>query len=150
MLVEIYTDTSVRGIKAKKAEYAAIVVARGEKRTDQRTIVADEEDATYHRTSLLAVLAGLNILNRPCDNVVVHSPDIFLVNMVNTKKIEEWKREEWKRSQNKEVLHKELWQQLAEAMEKHKVSFVNTKQSEKTQELHKLMEEYRKEKRDVR
>lgn len=126
------------------------MIARRENRTDQRTVVADEKDTTYHRASLLAVLAGLNILNRSCDNVVVHSPDTFLVNMVNTRKIEEWKREEWKRSQNKDVMHKELWQQLAEAMEKHKISFVNTKQSKKTEELHKLMENYRKENRDVR
>ena len=150
MLVEIYTDTSLRGLKSKRAEYAAIVVARRENRTDQRTVVADEKDTTYHRASLLAVLAGLKILNRACDNVVVHSPDTFLVNMVNTRKIEEWKREEWKRSQNKDVMHKELWQQLEEAIGKHKISFVNTKQSEKTEELHKLMEEYRKENKDVR
>lgn len=110
---------------------------------EKRCVVAEEEWTTFHRSAMLAVLAGLDILTRPCD-VELHTPDPFLVNMIRGGNMEKWKREEWRRPQDKELKNKDLWQQLAEHMEKHQVHFVYTEQSAYSEELRTKMEEYQK------
>ena len=36
--------------------------------------------------------------------------------------MDKWKREEWRRPHGKEIKNKELWQELSEQMEKHRVT----------------------------
>ena len=70
--------------------------------------------------SMIAILVGLRML-RPCE-VTVYTPDQFLVTTINEGNMDKWKREEWRRPHGKEIKNKELWQELSEQMEKHRVS----------------------------
>ena len=82
--------------------------------------IETEQNTTYHRMSMVAILAGLRML-RPCE-VTVYTPDQFLVTTINEGNMDKWKREEWRRPHGKEIKNKELWQELSEQMEKHRVS----------------------------
>lgn len=82
--------------------------------------IETEQNTTYHRMSMIAILAGLRML-RPCE-VTVYTPDQFLVTTINEGNMDKWKREEWRRPHGKEIKNKELWQELSEQMEKHRVS----------------------------
>lgn len=94
---------------------------------------------TFHRTTILAALAGLDELNRACE-VKIYTPDAMLVTMVRDGNMEKWKREEWRRPQNKELKNKELWKRLAEHMEKHEIAFVYAECTGYSEEMKKKME----------
>lgn len=81
------------------------------RRKDKRTCCID----WHHR-----ILTGLRML-RPCE-VTVYTPDQFLVTTINEGNMDKWKREEWRRPHGKEIKNKELWQELSEQMEKHRVT----------------------------
>ena len=70
----------------------------------------------------MAVIAGLEALNRPCE-VDVYSDSQYVVNAFNQYWIEGWKKRGWKRSGNKPVLNMDLWQRMLKAMEPHQVRF---------------------------
>lgn len=82
--------------------------------------IETEQNTTYHRMSMIAILVGLRML-RPCE-VTAYTPDQFLVTTINEGNMDKWKREEWRRPHGKEIKNKELWQELSEQMEKHRVT----------------------------
>ena len=139
MKVQIYTETTIKGPAIKAGKYAAIVEYKKQSgEIEKREVVNEEKWTTFHRTSLLAVLAGMNMLIKRCE-VTVYTADALLVGMVREGNIEKWKRAEWKRGQDKEVKNKDLWQQLDEALKKHDVAFVYTKQNAHSEELKEAM-----------
>lgn len=98
-----------------------------------------EQNTTYHRMSMIAILAGLRML-RPCE-VTVYTPDQFLVTTINEGNMDKWKREEWRRPHRKEIKNKELWQELSEQMEKHCVSLEFSESTRYSDRLQSKMRE---------
>ena len=124
-----------------KAKYAAVAVAWSSKGPYPKYAVGIDEETTYNRITMLAILSGINLLTYPCE-VIVYTENRFLVNTVHNNSLENWKRAEWVRPQGKPLKNKELWKELAEQMEKHKITFVYTKENKYLNELKKEMEEY--------
>lgn len=140
MQVEIYTETTIKGPRTiTTGKYAAAVVCQTTKGPAVKGVAKRDEWTTFHRSSLLAILAGLELLTKSC-RVKVYTPDAFLVNMIRNGNLEKWKREEWRRPQDKELKNKGLWQQLEEQMQKHTVTFVYTKVNPYSETLKKYME----------
>ena len=101
--------------------------------------IETEQNTTYHRMSMIAILAGLRML-RPCE-VTVYTPDQFLVTTINEGNMDKWKREEWRRPHGKEIKNKELWQELSEQMEKHCVSLEFSESTRYSDRLQSKMRE---------
>lgn len=101
--------------------------------------IETEQNTTYHRMSMIAILAGLRML-RPCE-VTVYTPDQFLVTTINEGNMDKWKREEWRRPHGKEIKNKELWQELSEQMEKHRVSLEFSESTRYSDRLQSKMRE---------
>lgn len=144
MLVEIYIDTDTRATKPKKAHYAAIVVAKARSGDEERMSISFEEESTYNRATLLAALAGMEILTRPCEIMIFTANQWFVTN-VNSGNVEKWKRSEWKRAQNKELKNKDLWELLEMQMGKHKVTIVHTKESPYFEKIKTILEKHKNE-----
>ena len=89
--------------------------------------------------SMIAILVGLKML-RPCE-VTVYTPDQFLVTTINEGNMDKWKREEWRRPHGKEIKNKELWQELSEQMEKHRVSLEFSESTRYSDRLQSKMRE---------
>lgn len=85
------------------------------------------------------ILVGLRML-RPCE-VTVYTPDQFLVTTINEGNMDKWKREEWRRPHGKEIKNKELWQELSEQMEKHRVSLEFSESTRYSDRLQSKMRE---------
>ena len=83
--------------------------------------IETEQNTTYHRMSMIAILVGLRMLIRSCE-VTIYTPDQFLVTTINEGNMDKWKREEWRRPHGKEIKNKELWQELYEQTQKHRVT----------------------------
>ena len=71
---------------------------------------------------LMAAIAGLEALNRPCE-IELYSDSQYLVNAFNQHWIEGWIKKGWKRGKNEEVKNVDLWKRLLAAKEPHQISF---------------------------
>ncbi len=123
MLVKIYTDGSARGNPDGPGGYGCVlhyVDTKGELHT--REYSAGYKKTTNNRMELMAAIAGLEALNRPCQ-VELYSDSKYLVDAFNQHWIEGWLKKGWKRGKNEPVKNVDLWQRLLKAKAPHQVSF---------------------------
>ena len=110
MLVSIYTDGAARGNPDGPGGYGTIleyVDSKGELHIKE--LSKGYEKTTNNRMELMAVIAGLEALNRPCD-VKLYSDSKYVVDAFNQNWIGGWLKKGWKR--------------LLEAKEPHNVTFI--------------------------
>ena len=74
------------------------------------------------RMELMAAIAGLEALNRPCE-VELYSDSRYLVDAFNQKWIDGWVKHGWNRPKSGPVKNSDLWKRLLKAMEPHVVTF---------------------------
>jgi ribonuclease HI len=75
-----------------------------------------------------AVLEGLKALKKPCA-VNVFSDSAYVINCMNDRWFDKWRKNGWVASSKKPVVNRELWEQLLDAVESrgHTVSFEKVK-----------------------
>ena len=78
---------------------------------------------TNNRMELMAVIAALEALNRPC-SVELYSDSKYVVDAFNQNWIGGWLKKGWKRGKNEPVKNVDLWQRLLKAKEPHQVRFI--------------------------
>ena len=124
MLVKIYTDGAARGNPDGPGGYGTVleyIDTKGQMHTKE--ISQGYKKTTNNRMELMAVIAGLEALNRPCE-VEVYSDSQYVVNAFNQHWIEGWIKKGWKRGKNEPVKNVDLWKRLLTAKEKHNVVFI--------------------------
>jgi len=124
LLVNIYTDGAAKGNPDGPGGYGTIleyVDSQGKLHTKE--ISEGFEKTTNNRMELMAVIAGLEALNRPCD-VNLYSDSKYVVDAFNQNWIDSWIKKGWKRGKNEPVKNIELWQRLLKAKEPHHVTFI--------------------------
>ena len=123
MFVKIYTDGAARGNPDGPGGYGSVleyVDTKGELHVKE--ISRGYVRTTNNRMELMAVIAGLEALNRPCE-VEVYSDSQYVVNAFNQHWVDGWIKKGWKRGKNEPVKNVDLWKRLLEAKEKHSVTF---------------------------
>ena len=121
--VRIYTDGSARSNPEGPGGYGTIlhyVDKKGELHV--REYSAGYKKTTNNRMELMAVIAGLEALNRPC-RVEIISDSKYVTDAYNQHWIDSWVRNNWRTSQKKPVLNPDLWKRLLKAKEGHEVTF---------------------------
>ena len=78
------------------------------------------ELTTNNIMELTAVIQGLKALKEPC-NVDVYSDSAYVVNAFLEDWITSWQLNGWKNANKKPVKNVELWQELLDLCQKHKV-----------------------------
>ena len=114
--VEIYTDGACRG-NPGRGGWGALIRAG----TREKEMSGGEPLTTNNRMELLAAIEALNALKKPCR--VAHYTDCNYVRDGITKWIHGWRRNGWRTSDRKPVKNAELWQQLLDAAEPHRVEW---------------------------
>lgn len=120
--VEIFTEVCPRSPKAAHGRFKTVICytkRNGER--EMRVRSGFEENTTFNRMALIAALEGLEILNEPC-KVTLHTECRFLKSCIEQNNVEKWRRQEWKNAKGKDVVHKELWQQFLDEMERHEIA----------------------------
>src|SRR5258706_931801 len=87
----------------------------------EREIWGGEPLTTNNRMELMAAIAALETLTRPC-RVEVHTDSQYLRNGI-TEWIAGWKANGWRTAQKKPVKNADLWQRLDEARRRHEVTW---------------------------
>ena len=124
MQVRIYTDGAARGNPDGPGGYGAVleyVDTKGQLHT--RELSQGYKKTTNNRMELMAVIAALEALNRPC-SVELYSDSKYVVDAFNQNWISGWLKKGWKRGKNEPVKNVDLWQRLLKAKEPHQVRFI--------------------------
>ncbi len=115
-IVEVFADGACLG-NPGPGGWAALLRFRG---TDKE-ISGGEKMTTNNRMELMAVIAGLKSLTRPCRVAV--TTDSQYVQKGITEWIHGWKKRGWKTADKQPVKNVDLWQMLDEARNAHDVSW---------------------------
>lgn len=123
MKVTMYTDGAARGNPNGPGGYGTIleyIDPRGQ--VHRKEYSAGYKKTTNNRMEMMAVIRGLEALNRPCE-VDIYSDSKYVINAFNQHWIDGWIKRGWKRSGNQPVLNQDLWKRMLKAMEPHQVHF---------------------------
>jgi ribonuclease HI len=116
-IVELFTDGACSG-NPGPGGWAAILRTAGGR---ERELSGGEAQTTNNRMELMAAIAGLEALRRPC-TVVLHTDSKYVMDGA-TKWIHGWKKNGWRTADKKPVKNVELWQRLDEARARHHIDW---------------------------
>ena len=122
--VTIYTDGACRG-NPGPGGYGSILRYTGpDGKVYEKELSAGFESTTNNRMEILAAVAALEALKKPCQ-IVLYSDSQYLVNAFRQGWLEKWKRNDWFRDVKRKEKAKnvDLWKRLDEAMKPHEVMF---------------------------
>lgn len=121
--VNIYTDGACSG-NPGPGGFGTILVHIDENGIKhEKELSEGYKNVTNNQMELMAVIAGLEALKKPCD-VTLYSDSQYVVKAFNDKWIDGWIKRGWKNSDKKAVKNVELWQRLLKAKEQHNVEFI--------------------------
>ena len=121
--VSIYTDGACSG-NPGPCGYGTILV-----HVDDNGIKHEKElsegykQVTNNQLELMAVIAGLEALKKPCE-VTVYSDSKYVVDAFNNNWIDGWIKKGWKTAGKSLVKNVELWKRLLSAKKNHDVEFI--------------------------
>lgn len=114
--VDIWTDGACSG-NPGPGGWGAILRFNG----TEKELSGAEALTTNNRMELMAAIAALEALTRPC--AVTLTTDSQYVKDGLTKWIHGWKRNGWKTSDKKPVKNEDLWKRLDDAAARHRVTW---------------------------
>ena len=88
-------------------------------RDNKREIVGHEPNTTNNRMELMAAIMGLNAVTRAM-SIDLHTDSRYVMNGVQ-EWMPRWKANGWKTASKKPVANQDLWQQLDEAISRHRI-----------------------------
>jgi ribonuclease HI len=115
-IVEVWTDGACSG-NPGPGGWGAILCYKGQ----ERELSGGEAPTTNNRMELMAAIAALEALTRPC-TVALHTDSQYLRQGI-TGWIHGWKKNGWKTADRKPVKNEELWKRLDVALSRHKIEW---------------------------
>ena len=110
--VKIYTDGSARGNPDGPGGYGVVMhYVDKSGQLHEKTLSAGYKKTTNNRMELMAAIAGLEALNRPC-RIELYSDSKYLTDAFNH------------RGKSGPVKNIDLWKRLLKAKEQHQVTFI--------------------------
>lgn len=85
----------------------------------EKILKGGHPDTTNNRMEIQAVLEGLKLLSEPCE-VWLYSDSQYVLNAIRDW-LPGWVRRGWKNAQKKPVLNSDLWKEMHELLQKHRV-----------------------------
>ncbi len=115
--LDIYTDGACSG-NPGKGGWGAVLIYNGA----EKEISGGEKHTTNNRMELTAVIKALQLLKEPCE-VNITTDSKYVCDSVNKGWVYSWKKNNWIKSDKKPALNIDLWKQLLEQLQIHKVRF---------------------------
>ncbi|MEY4238113.1 MAG: ribonuclease [Pseudomonadota bacterium] len=115
--VEVFTDGACKGNPGPGGWGAVLRMGQHE-----REMSGHEAHTTNNRMELTAVIRALDALKEPC-HVALHTDSRYVIDGI-TKWIFGWQKNGWKNSQKKPVLNADLWQELLESRQRHRIDWI--------------------------
>ncbi|WP_456399449.1 ribonuclease HI [Persephonella sp.] len=112
--VKIFTDGSSLGNPGPGGWCAILKYNR-----HQKILKGGKENTTNSEMEIKAVLEALKVLKEPCE-VELYSDSEYVVNTIKNW-IHNWAKNGWKSSKKKEISHKNMWKEIYNLMNIHKI-----------------------------
>lgn len=119
--VSIYTDGACSG-NPGPGGWGAILMYKENK----KEISGGKKDTTNNIMEITAVIEALKLIKFPCE-VKVYSDSAYVVNSFKQGWIYNWQMNGWKTSSKEPVKNKELWEELYNFTQIHKIEFIKVK-----------------------
>ena len=117
MTIELYTDGACSG-NPGPGGWGALLRWNGH----EKSLSGGEEETTNNRMEMMAVIKGLEALNKPSD-VTLYTDSKYVLQGA-TEWLEGWKAKNWKSANKKPVKNKDLWEQIDSLIQRHNVEFI--------------------------
>ncbi len=114
--IDIFTDGACKGNPGPGGWGAILRMGRHEKE-----LSGSEPATTNNRMEMTAVIRALNALTESCE-VRLHTDSRYVIDGM-TKWIEGWKRKGWINASRQPVRNADLWHELIEAAQRHRVQW---------------------------
>ncbi|TYC84091.1 MULTISPECIES: ribonuclease H family protein [Acetobacterium] len=126
-VIHLYTDGGCRGNGKEGENLGAIggVLIYPEKNVTKEYKQA-YENTTNNQMELLAVIEGLKLLKESCE-VHIYSDSAYVVNAYLQNWIGSWKAKNWSRGKAGALKNREIWIELDQLVNRHKVIFHKVK-----------------------
>lgn len=122
MNVQIYTDGAARGNPDGPGGYGAVLQFWDSKgQLHEKELSQGYIKTTNNRMELMAAIAGLEALNRPC-RVELYSDSKYLVDGVQKGWAVSWRKNGWRKGNKEPALNPDLWGRLLDLLEVHQVT----------------------------
>lgn len=115
--IEIFTDGACSG-NPGPGGWGAVLRYKGV----EKELSGGEKETTNNRMELTAVISALKALKEPCE-VILTTDSKYVCDSVINGWVYSWQKNNWRKSDKKPALNVDLWEQLLELLEKHKVTF---------------------------
>ncbi len=115
--VEIFTDGACSG-NPGPGGWGVILRCNG----TEKELSGGEKNTTNNRMELTAVIAALKALKYPCE-VTVTTDSKYVYESVTKGWVYSWQKNGWKKADKKPALNPDLWSELLELLNIHKVTF---------------------------
>ena len=123
-IVRIYTDGAARGNPDGPGGYGVVLqYVDSQGKLHEKELSGGYVRTTNNRMELMAAIAGLEALNRPCQ-VELYSDSKYLTDAFNQRWIDSWVAKDWHRGKSGPVKNIDLWKRLLEAKKPHAVTFI--------------------------
>ena len=119
--VTIYTDGACSGNPGPGGWGAILIYGENKKE-----ISGAKCDTTNNIMEITAVIEALKLLKFECD-VKIYSDSAYVVNAFNQGWIYNWQKNNWKTAGKDPVKNRELWEELYNLTQKHKIEFIKVK-----------------------
>lgn len=107
-----------------KGEGHIVMKCKVKDREVQRCYRIDTDNTTKNELALMAVIAALRKLTKPCEVAIkINSP--YVQNQIRN--LKNWEARGWSRAAGRELKNKQLWQQLQMLRKIHKIDFKEVK-----------------------
>ena len=116
--VEIFTDGACSG-NPGPGGWGTILRYNGV----EKELSGGEANTTNNRMELSAVINGLKALKEPCE-VTLYSDSQYVCNALKLGWANKWRSQGWMRNKKEPALNPELWGELLDLCDKHKVEVV--------------------------
>jgi ribonuclease HI len=114
--VEIFTDGACSG-NPGPGGWGTILRAK----TSEKELSGGEKMTTNNRMEMMAVIAGLEALKRPCHVTITTDSQYVMKGM--TEWLKGWKAKNWKTAARQPVKNADLWQRMDAAAQPHKLEW---------------------------
>jgi ribonuclease HI len=114
--VEMFTDGACKGNPGPGGW--GVIIRAGAR---EKELSGGETLTTNNRMELLAAIRGLESLTRPC-RVALYTDSIYVRDGI-TRWVHGWRRNGWRTADRKPVKNAELWQELIDAAEPHRIEW---------------------------
>ena len=114
--VEIFTDGACSG-NPGPGGWGAIMRTRGV----EKELSGSEGETTNNRMEMMAVIAALEALTRPCQVLITTDSQYVMKGMLEW--LPGWKKRNWKTAGKKPVKNVDLWQRMERAAQQHQLKW---------------------------